>query len=649
MKEIKFTNLKIKNFRNINELEINFGEKETIIKGKNKLGKTNILHSIIWCLFGKNIYNEKQFTISPIINNIEDNSITTNVKLTINNEYIISRTYYNRVTKLEVGFIDNEGKENLVLMTQNQYLKDLQEKYVDEETFKSLSNIEYITNMNWKDLKKLIFELIGEIKDEEVLIRDNFDLIEDLIKNFGIEKAIEQISITDKNLTEEIKRLETEYQTTINMKEKYVSDVEDNKKLEERKKEIELILSNSKEKEESIQKLRNEEKTVRDEIETLKMQIRKNENEFDFNLKNIEDYKTLYNNSANSVEDIRNIEKSKINSTIKVVRSDIILTEQLIDRQKKIVEDLKNKGNELKNKEVKIENVNCPTCKQELPKEMLEETLMKAKQEKQVELEKIKEEYEQSKEKLTSYEEDLKLNKESLNKLEKELEDVDKKEYVIEETDKQKQIRIAKEQKEIDNNEIEKNLVIMKMQLEELEEKYNKMEKPIFIDEDNTPLILELNDINTKLATTITLNKLSEDITTIKNNLESKKENKIKNKNKQEQCIKFNNCKAELLKQKISKYFKYVNFRTKDFTNDGQEVETFKIVNENNVEYKECSTGEKIQLGIELLTVIQEFKGIKIPLLLDEITVLTSDINSNTQIIGTVANKEIDSLKIEVK
>ena len=36
-------------------------------------------------------------------------------------------------------------------------------------------------------------------------------------------------------------------------------------------------------------------------------------------------------------------------------------------------------------------------------------------------------------------------------------------------------------------------------------------------------------------------------------------------------------------------------------------------------------------------------------LLLDEITVLTSDINSNTQIIGTIANKEIDSLKIEVK
>ena len=59
-----------------------------------------------------------------------------------------------------------------------------------------------------------------------------------------------------------------------------------------------------------------------------------------------------------------------------------------------------------------------------------------------------------------------------------------------------------------------------------------------------------------------------------------------------QQCIKFN-IKADLLKQKVSKYFNLVNFKTKDYTNDGLEVETFKITNENNIEFKECSQGEK--------------------------------------------------------
>ena len=186
-------------------MNIDFGESQTIFKGQNKLGKTNILHSILWCLFGKNIYNEKQFTISPIIDNVEDNSINTNVKLVINGDYVISRSYYNRTTKLEVGFIDVDGNENLISMTQTQYLLDLKEKYIDEETFKSLSNIEYITNMHWKDLKELIFELIGDIKDDEVLLREDFDLIEELVRNFGIEKTIEQVTRTDKELNESIK------------------------------------------------------------------------------------------------------------------------------------------------------------------------------------------------------------------------------------------------------------------------------------------------------------------------------------------------------------------------------------------------------------------------------------------------------------
>lgn len=649
MKEIKFTKLSIKNFRNINELEIEFGENQTIFRGQNKLGKTNILHSVLWCLFGKNIYNEKQFTISPIINNIEDNSINTNVKLVINNEYVISRSYKDRTTKLEVGFIDSENKENLVSMTQGQYLEDLKSKYVDEETFKSLSNYEYITSVHWKDLKELIFELIGGINDEEVLLREDFNLIEELVKNFGIERTLEQVIKTDKELSEEIKRLETEYQTTFNMKEKYVTKNEDNEKLLARKKEIENTLSKTKDNEEKNNKLREQEYSLRNKIDDVKRNVSKLENEIDFAKNNILEYQKLYDSSSNSVDELREQDKRKASIRVEEVKNDVESNWKTIENSKYKIAELKKQGNELKTKEVKVENETCPTCKQTLPEKLINETLSIAKKQRENELLELKDQLDKEKIMLSDHEEDLIANQKHLDNLTKELEELDKKEYVVEESDRQKQLRIAKETKELEVKELEKTLELYKKELPTLEKEYENLEKLEMIQEDNLPLILELDEINSQLATTTTLSKLEEDLESIKNNLDAKKDNKVANKEKQQQCVKFNNIKADLLKQKVSKYFKLVNFRTKELTLDGQEVETFKITNENNVGFNECSQGEKILLGVELLTVIQDFKEIRLPLILDEITVLTSELDSKSQIIGTVADKSKSKIEVEIK
>lgn len=649
MKEIKFTNLKVKNFRNINELEVDFGNKQTMFKGQNKLGKTNILHGILWCLFGKNVYNEKQFTISPIIDGVEDNSINTNVKLVINGEYVISRTYYNRTTKLEVGFVDSDGEENLVAMTQTQYLKDLEEKYVDEETFKSLSNIEYITNIHWKDLKELIFELIGDIKDEEVMLRDDFSLIEELVKNFGIDKTVEQLTKTDKELNEEIKNLETEYQTTLNMKEKYVMSEDNTDELLARKKVIEMELSNNEEISEKSKELIAKRQQLEINIEDSKRNIKMFSNDISFAESNIAEYKQLYDSSSNSVDDLREEDKNKKLREIESAKQDILTNEKLIEEQKLIVEQLKTKGNELKAKEVKVENSSCPTCKQTLPEEMINETLSLAKKQREFELLAIKDDYEQKKLLLSNLESDLVANKKYLNELEKDLKEIDTKEYVVEESDRQKQLRIARETKELEVVNKKKSLEENQKGLLQFENELSKLELPEITKVDNTSLVEELDNINSKLATSTTLRELEKDLENCKLTLESRKDNKIKNKEKMQQCIKFNNLKAELLKQKVSDYFTYVNFRTKDYTVDGLEVETFKITNANNVEFKECSQGEKLLLGIELLVVIQEFKGIRVPLILDEMTVLTTDVETTTQIIGTYADKTKPEIEIEVK
>ena len=236
-KRLKFTELYISNFRNITERTIKFNDSVTKIEGENGLGKTNILSSIMWCLFGKNIYDVKQFPISPIINGEEDNSLNTIVRLTINDNYVIERSYKDRKTNLKTGWII-DGKTELVALTQTKYNEELKENFIDEETFKSLSNINYIPNLNWKELKELIFSLIGNIDDEEVLLRDEFNLIEEYVKKFGIDETQRLLKNTDSELNDDIKRLETEYQTLLNTKDKYVNSDEDNSQLIARKEEI---------------------------------------------------------------------------------------------------------------------------------------------------------------------------------------------------------------------------------------------------------------------------------------------------------------------------------------------------------------------------------------------------------------------------
>ena len=50
---MKINTLKLKNFRNYDDLEVNFGNSLNIFVGKNAQGKTNLLESIYYCCIGK--------------------------------------------------------------------------------------------------------------------------------------------------------------------------------------------------------------------------------------------------------------------------------------------------------------------------------------------------------------------------------------------------------------------------------------------------------------------------------------------------------------------------------------------------------------------------------------------------------------------
>lgn len=646
MKNIKFKKLVIKNFRNLNEFEINFNDNVTEIVGENGLGKTNCLHGIIWCLFGKNIDDDKQFVISPIINGVEDNSITTIVKLIFDNGYVVERTYKDRKTSLKTGWVIDD-KENLVAITQSKFSSELEENLVEENTFKTLSNINYLPNLNWKDLKALIFNLIGDIKDEEVLLRDNFDLIEEYVKKFGIEQTGKLLKDTDKELNEDIKRLETEYQTLLNTKEKYVVDDGENQVLLAKKKELEDTLTYEEKKKEEYNKKQIELLKIKSDLETCRNDINNFLVRKNFLIKTIEDYSRLYNENRQDIEQLRKRDITSIEMQINDLEGALNVIDMNIKSNQEYMNKAKESGEELKAKEIKVENETCSACGQHLPEEKIQETLDKLKKEQLIKLENLKERYDLAK---STVELNEKKKEELLNKqkeLLKQIEEIKTKTYdIVNETDKQKEIRILKESKEIELKDFEKAIIDKEILAKQYEEQLEHFEMPY--DVDLSSIRTQINEINEKLATTITLNKISQDIDKTLEDLNNKKDNKIKNKDKLQEVVKFNNLKADLLQQKVKNYFSLCQFRTKETNLNGDEVETFKIVDNENVEYKEVNSAKRILMGIDLVLGIQKAKEIYVPLIVDGVEVITKELTcTETQLIITRALAGITKLEVK--
>ena len=636
-----YTYLKIENFRGIQELEIKFKDGVNEIHGDNGVGKTTILDSITWVLFGKNLADKKSgFTISPIINAIERNDIETKVKLIINDDFIVIRTWKDKKTTLQCGFLEN-GVDNIVSVTQTEFKKILSDRFIDEEEFKALSNINYIPSLKWQELKDFIFNLIGEIKDEEVLLNGDFDNIAMSVRTFGIEKATEQIKTTERDLNESIKTLEIEINNTNALKNKYVSDDKESEELKKEKEEIEKYIDETNKSNIDNTILMTEYERKAEEQHNIIQEIKTCKNSILMNEEKIKTYNELYTENAYDAARAKNKALTMIKMDIDNVKEKINHEEEHVKNLNEVLEYCREEAKEYANKEVKIENESCPSCGQKLPEEKIKETLDILKKQHEDKVEEYRKQIQDYLLKIDALQKQIEEDSDLLNELEENYKATEREDYtgVVEETEKQKEYRVLREELEIENEKLRKRIQDLKSKVEEVN-------KPDVKNVDLTSYISRLNEINDKLSTTITLSKLEEDIRNKEAELSAKKISKEVNYKKMQEIIAFNNAKAELLKQRVRKYFKIVEFITSETTGDGNQVETFKLAY-NGIAYEDLNQSMKIILCLDLLMGIQNIKDKHICILIDNGEQITRLPEVDTQLIVTYVKKQ-DIKKVEV-
>lgn len=174
--KITFRKLVIKNFKGIEELEVNYDASVTNILGANHTGKTTTADAIMWVLFGKNSEGQAKFGISPkdAENNIIPN-LENMVELTM---AVDDHVYALRKVRKGVTNKKDERTGNTVecfindkRLTLTDYQAEIK-AICPENLFKAITSPQYFNSLTADQQRALLVKMVGETSPEQVAADD---------------------------------------------------------------------------------------------------------------------------------------------------------------------------------------------------------------------------------------------------------------------------------------------------------------------------------------------------------------------------------------------------------------------------------------------------------------------------------------------
>ncbi|MDH2459470.1 AAA family ATPase [Clostridium perfringens] len=175
--DIILKSLKLHNFKGIKDFEVEFGH-VTDIKGENGLGKSTIFDAFNWLLFDKDSQGRKNFEIKTLDetgeplhkleHTVEGNLIIDGIQLSLAKTFKEKWTKKRGQATQEFSGHETTYSINGVPVKKKDYEEKIKE-IMDEGLFKLVTNPMYFPNLNWKEQRTIVQEIIGTIDDERVI------------------------------------------------------------------------------------------------------------------------------------------------------------------------------------------------------------------------------------------------------------------------------------------------------------------------------------------------------------------------------------------------------------------------------------------------------------------------------------------------
>jgi len=179
--EMKLERLSLRNFKGVKEFTFEPGGEDIAVYGDNATGKTTLADAWFWLLFGKDSLNKTDFEIKTLENGAPVHGLEHEVEgvLLLGDAALTLRKVYSENWTKKRGSPSKEFTGHStdycidgVPVKKNEYEAKIS-LIVDEDAFKLLTNPRHFNEvLHWQERRKVLLEVCGDVKDEDVIASD---------------------------------------------------------------------------------------------------------------------------------------------------------------------------------------------------------------------------------------------------------------------------------------------------------------------------------------------------------------------------------------------------------------------------------------------------------------------------------------------
>ncbi len=644
--EVRLKQMKLRNFKGIKELEVDFNGQNTDIYGKNATGKTTLVDAFTWLFFNKDSTGSADFDVKTknengeYLHNLEHSvevivevidkmveggspvSVEKSFKKIFKEKYTKQRgsttaTFTGHTTDYFVDDVPRKKKEYDEIVNQ----------LFDSNIFPMITDPFYFnTRMKWQDRRKMLIDICGDVSDE-LVINFNNELVPllSVLNGKNVDDYRTQLKRQMKPINEELKAI------PIKINEAHLAIPNEIEEFDEEK--YKFINEKINEFEAKKQTALSGGAIADKETELINLKNKKLliENEIPINTKQFKD--KIYELSLQEDEMQRKIERLKADVQAKksMQKSNEFRRDELREKYKNV--------NSMQYDE--SQNI-CQYCGQNLPTEKVDELIKKFNISKSGELERIGSEGKRLKEEFDKRADEIILLENNIETMQRGIADL---QNVIKEKDDElnkihDNFKADQKQKvnkiDIQISDIEREIQHLKSESGDAVNQYEE----------------KLNNLKNKKA-------ILDSIVASKNLAEAQKKRIEQLEAREKQLVDeyhekdkllyltdlFIKTKVEMLTEKINSHFKLCNFKLFNIQINGG-LEECCIPTYNGVEYTDLNTASKINVGLDCINTISDFANCRFPVFLDNAECINKPLETVSQQIRLYVTED-EKLRVE--
>lgn len=631
---MKLLKLNLQNFKGIRNSEFDFGGIDATIYGDNATGKTTVFDSLCWLLFGKDSLDRADFEIKTLENGEPIHKVNHEVEAEFlnddGNSFTLRRVYREKYSSPRGGDTKLTGHTTDYFINEvpvkekeyKQYINDV----IAEDVFKLITNPLYFNEQySWQNRRKLLLEISGDIKDDEVInSRSELTRLAELLNGRTVDEQRKIVAAKKTAINKELDMIPVRIDEALRNKADIATS--------ESKLKTDIETLNK-----SINELENQKATIingfsstekRSKIDEIGRQLKTRQSEV----------LSIYN----SEKQRKRSEYEALLTQLKIIESE---HDRYTDRAYDLAKDIERESKRIETLQAEFDTFNaqefnkedCPTCGQPLPEDKQAELEAAFNSEKAAKLEEWQSLIESAKKLKANYEEQREVLIVKADGLTKEIEDKNK----VYETKFKEYESYLEPNVEDDPDYKELKAELFLLELDEGEETDDK---------EVSRLDEEISSVKEKRAALETeLNKytLNADIQKRVIELENQQQKLAAEKNLLDETSflidEFVKAKVDMLEESINSHFEYARFKMFNVLVNGN-IEECCETTYKGVPYRSMNNAARMNVGLDIINALTKFYNVTAPVFIDNAEAVTDFVKCNSQTIKLVVDADFKEL-----